>query len=85
MNGRTPLAVVLAVLPVGTAGAGAAPGSAPGDAGPPGDLPDPVPDFVGAIHDAIGSVIDGTLDHLGSAVSGLTPGTHGAEADATGP
>lgn len=79
MNLHRLLVVALAVLLVGTAGAAAAPGNAPDDAGPPADLPNPVPDFVGDIHDAIGSFIDGTVDHLGSVVSDLTPGDDGAD------
>ncbi|MFB6218652.1 MAG: hypothetical protein ABEH77_05650 [Halobacteriaceae archaeon] len=43
-------------------------------AGPPADLPAPVPDFVGGILDAVRSFLDGSVDNLGEAVSGLTPG-----------
>lgn len=42
--------------------------------GPPVDLPDPVPDFVGDILGSIRSFLDGSIDQLGDAVSGLTPG-----------
>lgn len=93
MNAHKLLVALLAVLLVGTAGVAAAPGNAPadagpaedegppGDAGPPVDLPDPVPDFVSDIHGAIGDFIDGSIDHLGSVVSDLTPGYDGAGAD----
>lgn len=74
--------IVLAVLAaslllVGSAGAVAAqPEDAgeSGDAGPPGDLPDQVPDFVSDVHGAISDFLVGTVDSLGDAVSGLTPG-----------
>lgn len=45
--------------------------------GPPGGLPEPVPDFVGDVHDAIRSFLDGSVDTLGEAVSGVTPGSAG--------
>lgn len=42
--------------------------------GPPADLPSQVPDFVGDIHDAIGTFLDGDLGgSLGEAISDLTP------------
>lgn len=43
-------------------------------AGPPSDLPGPVPEFVGDVLGAIRSFLDGSIDRLGEAVSGLTPG-----------
>lgn len=46
-------------------------------AGPPGDLSTPVPDFVGGVLDAVRSFLDGSIEILGEAVSGLTPGGDG--------
>ncbi|WP_435064523.1 hypothetical protein [Halobaculum sp. EA56] len=79
---RTKLAAIaLAVLLAVTGVAAAAPGNAPADAGdsdsqagPPTDLPGPVPDFVGDIHDTIRSFLDGGVDNLGEAVSGIVGG-----------
>ncbi|MEF8780690.1 MAG: hypothetical protein V5A46_08435 [Haloferacaceae archaeon] len=45
--------------------------------GPPGGLPEPVPEFVTDVHGAIRSFLDGSMDRLGDAVSGLTPGGSG--------
>lgn len=75
------VAAALAVLLVGTAGAVAAPGNAPEDAGPsaqdggpPVDMPEPVPDFVESIHEQIWAFLNGSIENLGEAVSGVTPG-----------
>jgi hypothetical protein len=87
MNLRHITAALLALLALGAGAAAATPGAAPdgapandqGDAGPsvdigpPGDLPSQVPDFVGDIHDRIGGFLDGSIDSLGEAVSGVTP------------
>ena len=55
-----------------------------GEAGPPSDLPGPVPDFVGDIHETIGGFLDGTVESLGEAVSGLTPGNGEKPSPASG-
>jgi hypothetical protein len=89
------LAALLAVTGVAAAQPGNAPADAgangddPGQAGPPTDLPDPVPEFVSDIHDRIRSFIDGNVDDLGEAVSGIAGGDdadagEGKSADATG-
>lgn len=39
-------------------------------AGPVGGLPEAVPDHVSEIHETIGSFLDGSIDHLGEALSG---------------
>lgn len=80
-------ALVVLALTLGAGAAAAAPngnGNAPDSArqaGPPTDLPEQVPDFVGDVHDAIGSFLDGNLENLGSAVSDLTPGADSTPAD----
>ncbi|MFB6205611.1 MAG: hypothetical protein ABEJ05_03655 [Haloglomus sp.] len=87
MKLRHVTAALLALLVVGAGAAAAAPGAAPekasaddqdaspsADAGPPSDLPGPVPDFVGEIHDTIRGFLNGSVDALGEAVSGVTPG-----------
>jgi hypothetical protein len=81
--------LALLVLGAGAAAAtpGGAPDDVPandqgGDAGPsvdvnvgpPGGLPDVVPEFVGDIHEQIGGFLNGSVDSLGEAVSGVTPG-----------
>jgi len=71
------LAVLALTLGAGTAAAApddAPSENAPAEAGPPGDLPGPVPDFVGDVHETIAGFLDGTVENLGKAVSGLTPG-----------
>ncbi|WP_201289612.1 hypothetical protein [Halobaculum saliterrae] len=79
---RTKLAAIaLAALLAVTGVAAAAPGNAPADAGandgtagqagPPSELPDPVPNFVSDIHDQIRSFLDGGVENLGDAVSGI--------------
>lgn len=78
------LAIGLAALLAVTGVAAAAPVNAPADAGangdgagqagPPTDLPGPVPEFVSDIHDQIRSFIDGNVDDLGEAVSGIAGG-----------
>lgn len=88
MNLRHITAALLALLVLGAGAAAATPGAAPdgvpandqgGDAGPsvdigpPGDLPSQVPEFVGDIHEEIGGFLDGSIDSLGEAVSGVTP------------
>jgi hypothetical protein len=81
---------LLALLVVGAGAAVATPGQAPdsaqdgnsqnghegapADAGPPTDLPTQVPDFVSSIHEQISGFLNGTVDDLGAAISGLTPG-----------
>jgi len=87
MNLRHVTAALLALLVLGAGAAAATPGAAPddappddqgdagpsADAGPPGDLPSQVPDFVGDIHDRVGGFLNGSIDSLGEAVSGVTP------------
>jgi hypothetical protein len=89
MNRRHVTAALLALLVLGAGAAAATPGAAPDDVpatnqngeagpsvdvGPPGDLPSQVPDFVGDVHDRIGGFLNGSIDSLGEAVSGVTPG-----------
>jgi hypothetical protein len=92
---RTKLAAIaLAALLAVTGVAAAAPGNAPADAGandgtvgqagPPSELPDPVPDFVGDIHDQIRSFIDGNVENLGEAVSGIAGGDNAESGDDAG-
>ena len=80
MNRRHVTAALLAPLVLG---AGAAPDGVPaddqGDAGPPGDLPGRVPDFVGGIHDRVGGFLNGSIDSLGDAVSGVAPDGDGGD------
>jgi hypothetical protein len=38
---------------------------------------------VSDIHDRISDFLSGTVDHLGSAISDVTPGEDGADANAT--
>jgi hypothetical protein len=64
-----------AVATPGEAGSDAGP---PADAGPPSDLPGPVPDFVGEVLGAVNGFLSGSIDALGEAVSGLTPGGEAA-------
>lgn len=56
--------------------------AAPADPGPPEDAPGERPDFVSSIHDTISDFLSGSVDHLGSAISDLTPGEDGADGDA---
>lgn len=88
MRLRHVTAALLALLVLGAGAAAATPGAAPDDAsaddqrgdagpgvnvGPPGDLPGQVPEFVGDIHERIGGFLNGTVESLGDAVSGVTP------------
>lgn len=43
----------------------------PEEAGPSDGLPAPVPDHVSAIHETIGSFLDGDIDNLGDALSDI--------------
>ena len=71
MNPARTAVALLALL----AGAGtAAPPTVDEAAGPPTDLPGPVPEFVGELHRTIAGFFSGSVDSLGSAVSGPTPG-----------
>jgi hypothetical protein len=98
MELRHVTAALLALLVVGAGAAAATPGQAPekaqdsdhrtghegppADAGPPVDLPSQVPDFVSGIHEQINGFLDGTVENLGEAISGLTPGEGGPPGDA---
>ncbi|WP_277553884.1 hypothetical protein [Halobaculum limi] len=89
MNRTKLLAIGLATLLAVTGVAAAQPGNAPADAGgnddaqagPPTDLPEQVPDFVSQIHDQIRSFIDGSVDNLGDAVSGIAGGENADSGD----
>ncbi|MFB6118146.1 hypothetical protein [Halosegnis sp.] len=72
------LAALLLVASAGTAAAVPGDTGPSADAGPPSDLPGPVPDFVGDILETINDFLSGSVDSLGKAVSGLTPGGEAA-------
>ena len=66
-------------------GADNANGSAAGSGvGPADGLPSQVPDHVSAIHDTIGSFLDGSIENLGEALSDLLGGD-AEEPEETGP
>jgi hypothetical protein len=82
------LAVLAPCLGAGAAAAAPGNGNAPddagaagttdGEAGPPSALPGPVPEFVGEIHDTVRAFLDRSVEALGGALGGLTPGGEGA-------
>lgn len=87
MNYTTLAAALVAALVVTTGAVAAQPGNAGAsndgtDTGPPGTLPDPVPGFVGDIHDAIQSFLDGSLEgSLGKAINDIAGGNANAASD----